>query len=94
MDSLKVVRVSYTTLRSANALAVLDLFAASNRWTGMFPNYAGTCLGSDAARHNLFEPQSRDWIEVLVAPESFVVEDRTVVAFGTYSLPIRIPANV
>jgi hypothetical protein len=94
MDFLKIVRVSYTTLRSVNTLALLDLLAPSIRWREMFPNYAGTCVGPDAVRHDLFEPLSRDWTDFLITPESFVVEDRTVVAFGTYSLPIRISANV
>jgi hypothetical protein len=94
VDSLKVVRVFHTTLRSANTLAVLDLLAPSIRWTERFPNYAGICVGPDAVRHDLFEPLRRDWTDFLVTPESFVVEDRTVVAFGMYSSPIRMPANV
>jgi ketosteroid isomerase-like protein len=89
VDSLKVVRVFYTTLRSANTLAVLDLLAPSIRWTEMFPKYASTCVGPDAVRHDVSEPLNRDWTDFLVTPESFVVEDRTVVAFGTYSLPIK-----
>jgi len=36
-------------------------------------------------RDHVFEPLSLDWTDFIAAPESFVVEDRVVVTFGTYS---------
>jgi ketosteroid isomerase-like protein len=85
MTPLKEVKAFYAILGSAKSLAVLDLFAESIQWTEVFPGCAGTWVGGDAIRDHVFEPLSRDWTDFIAAPESFVVEDRVVVTFGTYS---------
>jgi ketosteroid isomerase-like protein len=82
---LKVVKPFYVILDSENSLGVLDLIADSIEWTEVFPGYAGTWVGPDAIRMHIFEPLSRDWTDFLAAAEGFVVEDRVVVTFGTYS---------
>jgi ketosteroid isomerase-like protein len=81
----KVVKAFYAILGSENSLAVLDLIADSIQWTEVFPGYGGTWVGADAIRKHVFEPLNRDWTDFLAAAESFVVEDRIVVTFGTYS---------
>jgi ketosteroid isomerase-like protein len=81
----KVVKAFYAILGSENSLAVLDLIADSIQWTEVFPGYGGTWAEADAIRKHVFEPLNRDWTDFLAAAESFVVEDRIVVTFGTYS---------
>ena len=72
-------------LRAETGLAARDLVAPSVSWTEMFPGYGGTWTGPDAVRRTLFEPLGRDGSNFLVTPDSFVVEEPIVVAFGTYS---------
>jgi uncharacterized protein len=85
MTPLKEVKAFCAILGSENSLAVLDLVSDSIQWTEVFPGYAGTWVGPQAVRKHVFEPLSRDWTDFEATPESFVVEDRIVVAFGTYS---------
>ncbi|MEI9978540.1 MAG: nuclear transport factor 2 family protein [Edaphobacter sp.] len=85
MTSIEVVKSFYTTLSSDNGMAALDLVAPLVSWTEMFPGYAGVYTGPEAVRQNLFEPLGQDWEGFVITPESFVVEESKVVAFGTYS---------
>ena len=84
MSSIEVVKSFYKTLAS-DGLAALDLLEASTQWTEMFPGYAGTSIGPEAIRRNLFEPLGRNWDSFVVTPDSFVVDGSIVVAFGTYT---------
>jgi ketosteroid isomerase-like protein len=84
MNSSEVVKSFYKILAS-DGLAALDLVEASAQWTEMFPGYAGTSIGPEAIRRNLFEPLSREWDPFAVKPDSFVADGSIVVAFGKYT---------
>src|SRR3984893_9677493 len=84
MNSIEVVKSFYKILAS-DGLAALELLEASAQWTEMFPGYAGTSIGPEAIRQNLFDPLGREWDTFAVAPESFGVDGSIVVVFGTYT---------
>jgi ketosteroid isomerase-like protein len=84
MNSIEVVKSFYKILAS-DGLAALELLEASAQWTEMFPGYAGTSIGPEAIRQNLFEPLGRDWDTFAVTPDFFVTDGSVVVAFGTYT---------
>src|ERR1700729_2668482 len=84
MSSIEVVKSFYKILAS-DGPAALELLEASAQWTEMFPGYAGTSIGPEAIRQNLFEPLGRDWDTFAVTPDSFVTDGSVVVAFGTYT---------
>jgi ketosteroid isomerase-like protein len=84
MNSIEVVK-SFYQISASDGPAALELLEASAQWTEMFPGYAGTSIGPEAIRQNLFELLGREWDTFAAAPESFVVDGSIVVAFGTYT---------
>jgi ketosteroid isomerase-like protein len=92
MKPIEVVKSFYKILAS-HGLAALDLLEASAQWTEMFPGYAGTSIGPEAVRKNLFEPLGRDWDTFAVIPDSFVTDGFIIVAFGTYTGTYRATAK-
>lgn len=61
-------------------------FAADIRWTEMagFP-YAGTYVGPESVRLNVFGRLGEEWDGYRADPEVFVADGDQVVAFGVYS---------
>jgi ketosteroid isomerase-like protein len=84
MNPIEVVKSFYKILAS-DGLAALNLLEASAQWTEMFPGYAGTSIGPEAVRQNLFGPLGQDWEMFAVTPDSFVTDGSIIVAFGTYT---------
>lgn len=85
-DSLQIIQAHYAASERGDLAGMVAPFADAIEWTEMagFP-YAGTYVGPDAVRTQVFERLGGEWSDYRADPESFVVGGDHVVAFGVYS---------
>lgn len=86
MSPLEIIREHYAASDRGDLAGMLAPLAADAEWTEMagFP-YAGTYVGPDAVRANVFERIGAEWEGYRADPESYVAQEGQVVAFGVYS---------
>jgi ketosteroid isomerase-like protein len=83
---LHTIQDHYAASAKGDLAGMLKPLSPEVEWTEMagFP-YAGTYVGPDAVRANVFERIGAEWIDYQAVPEHFVSDGQEVVAFGTYS---------
>jgi ketosteroid isomerase-like protein len=83
---LDAIQDHYAASAKGDLAGMLAPLAPHVAWTEMasFP-YAGTYIGPDAVRENVFDRINAEWADYQAVPEHFVSEGQEVVAFGTYS---------
>lgn len=83
---LQTIKDHYAASDRGDIEGMLAPFAPDIRWTEMagFP-YAGTFIGPEAVRANVFNRLAQDWDGYRADPELYVSDGDQVVAFGTYS---------
>ena len=87
---LQTIKEHYAASARGDLNGMVARFATDVDWTEMagFP-YAGTYVGPDAVKANVFERIAKEWDGYQAVPEHFVCEGGQVVAFGTYSGTFR-----
>jgi ketosteroid isomerase-like protein len=85
-ESLEIVKALYHGFATGDVPKVLSGMAPGISWTEAegFP-YAGTYVGPDAIVANVFMKLGTDWDDYKAVPDSYVVQDGSVVALGHYS---------
>jgi ketosteroid isomerase-like protein len=83
---LQTIKEHYAASARGDLNGMVARFATDVDWTEMagFP-YAGTYLGPDAVKAQVFERIAEEWDGYQAVPEHYVCADGQVVAFGTYS---------
>lgn len=83
---LQTIQEHYAASAKGDIAGMLAPLSPSVSWTEMagFP-YAGTYVGPEAVRVNVFDRIGAEWDGYQAVPEEFVSDGRSVVAFGTYS---------
>jgi uncharacterized protein len=84
--NVELIRATYEGAPAANARHLAALFTPKTRWTEAagFP-YAGTYIGPEAIKHNVFERLSSEWLDYNAKAEHFVTDGTDVVVLGVYS---------
>jgi len=88
--ALQIIKEHYQASARGDLDGMVAPFAADINWTEMagFP-YAGTYVGPDAVKAQVFQRIAAEWDGYQAVPEHFVCDDDQVVAFGTYSGTFR-----
>ena len=83
---LQAIQDHYAASAENDIAGMLAPLSAEVSWTEMagFP-YAGTYVGPEAVRANVFNRIGAEWDGYQATPEHFVSDGDEVVAFGTYS---------
>ena len=83
---LQSIRDHYTASAKGDLEGMLAPLAPDVSWTEMagFP-YAGTYVGPEAVKAQVFDRINADWDDYRAVPETFLSDGQDVVAFGTYS---------
>ncbi|MFI5894518.1 nuclear transport factor 2 family protein [Actinoplanes sp. NPDC051513] len=83
---LHAIQDHYAASAKGDLAGMLAPLSPDVRWTEMagFP-YAGTYVGPEAVRENVFDRITAEWADFQAVPEHFVSEGQEVVAFGTYA---------
>lgn len=83
---LRAIQDHYAASATGDLAGMLAPLSPAVRWTEMagFP-YAGTYVGPEAVRENVFDRIGKEWAGYRAVPEHFVSAGQEVVAFGTYS---------
>jgi ketosteroid isomerase-like protein len=83
---LQTIQDHYAASAKGDLAGMLAPLSPDVRWTEMagFP-YAGTYVGPDAVRENVFDRINADWADFQAVPEHFVSEGQEVIALGTYT---------
>jgi ketosteroid isomerase-like protein len=88
--ALQIIKEHYAASAAGDLDGMVAPFAPDINWTEMagFP-YAGTYVGPDAVKANVFERIGKEWDGYQAVPGHFVCEGDQVVAFGIYSGTFR-----
>ena len=83
---LQSIRDHYAASAKGDLEGMLAPLAPDVSWTEMagFP-YAGTYVGPEAVKAQVFDRINADWDDYRAVPETFLSDGQDVVAFGTYS---------
>lgn len=83
---LQIIQDHYRASARGDLAGMLAPLAPDVEWIEMagFP-YAGTYRGPDAVAAGVFGRIAAEWSDYQAAPDSYVAQGRTVVAFGHYS---------
>jgi ketosteroid isomerase-like protein len=83
---LDTIQDHYAASAAGDLAGMLAPLSPDVSWTEMsgFP-YAGTYVGPEAVRANVFDRINAEWAGYQAVPEHFVSSEQEVVAFGTYS---------
>ncbi len=83
---LNAIKDHYAASAKGDLAGMLAPLSPQVSWTEMagFP-YAGTYVGPDAVRENVFDRIRAEWADFQAVPEHFVSAGQEVVAFGTYA---------
>ncbi|MGF7076076.1 nuclear transport factor 2 family protein [Mucilaginibacter sp. R-33] len=87
MTNLEIVKSTYEGKSSEeNGKNLQKFLAPAAVWTEAagFP-LAGTYVGFDEIKQNVFYRLATEWIDYKFTPEGYVADGDKVVAFGTYS---------
>ncbi|MFB0494769.1 ketosteroid isomerase-like protein [Mucilaginibacter sp. OAE612] len=87
MTNLEIVKSTYEGKSSEeNGKNLQKFLAPAAVWTEAagFP-LAGTYVGFDEIKQNVFYRLATEWIDYKFTPEDYVADGDKVVAFGTYS---------
>ena len=89
--NVELIRATYEGVPTDNARHLAALFTPETRWTEAagFP-YAGTYIGLEAIKHNVFERLISEWIDYNASAEHFVSDGADVVVLGVYSGTYRL----
>ncbi|HJP79318.1 MAG TPA: nuclear transport factor 2 family protein [Pseudonocardiaceae bacterium] len=90
-DDVDVIRAHYAASDRGDLAGMLAPLAADAEWTEMagFP-YAGTYIGPDAVRDNVFARIGAEWEGYTASVEEVIgAEDGVVLGIGTYSGTFR-----
>lgn len=81
-----IIAAHYSASDRGDLAGMLAPLAADVRWTEMagFP-YAGTYVGPDAVRENVFERIGAEWDGYVAAITELIDGGDTIVGLGTYS---------
>ena len=84
--NVELIRATYEGAPADNARHLAALFTPETRWTEAagFP-YAGTYVGLEAIKRNVFERLSSEWMDYNASAEHFVRDGPDVVVLGVYS---------
>jgi ketosteroid isomerase-like protein len=83
---LQIIKDHYAASARGDLDGMVAPFAPDIQWTEMagFP-YAGTYIGPEAVKAQVFQRIAKEWDDYQAVPEHFVCEGGQVVAFGRYS---------
>ena len=83
---LQTIRDHYAASARGDLAGMLAPLSPDVSWTEMagFP-YAGTYVGPEAVKAQVFDRINADWDDYRAVPETFLSDGYDVVAFGTYS---------
>ena len=85
-SNVDLVRATYEGAPENNVRHLAALFTPQSQWTEAagFP-YAGTYIGPEAIKSNVFDRLSSEWIGYNAKAEYFVGDDSDVIVLGVYS---------
>ncbi|MCC9064880.1 nuclear transport factor 2 family protein [Flavobacterium piscisymbiosum] len=92
MTNLEIVKSTYEGKTSEeNGQNLAKYVAKDISWTEAkgFP-YAGTYIGLENIKKNVFNRLGSEWIDYKFTPEDYVASDDKVVAYGTYTGTYKI----
>lgn len=96
MTNLEIIKSTYEGKTSEENGKNLAKHVAQNiSWTEAkgFP-YAGTYIGLESVTENVFMRLGSEWIDYKFTPEDYIANENKVVAYGTYSAPIKKQTSI
>jgi ketosteroid isomerase-like protein len=86
MSNVDIIRAHYAASDRDDLAGMLEPLGPDTRWTEAagFP-YAGTYVGPDSVRENVFEAIGRDWDGYQFVLDELLDSGDVVVGVGTYS---------